>query len=103
MFPVKAKAILPIEKVVIRSVSVRGELGPLTVWVSNEDAFANNNNNGDNGPTHTVGLTPRHWTKVYEKKLAPSRRVYQTLDLSKTPIVLKPGQVRMFYVSTLLA
>jgi hypothetical protein len=37
MFPVKCKDLLPIDHLVIKSVSVRGRLGPLTVWVSNNE------------------------------------------------------------------
>lgn len=38
MFPVECKGILPIEHMLITSVSVRGMLGPVTVWISkNED------------------------------------------------------------------
>mmetsp|Transcript_39419 Transcript_39419/g.45398 ORF Transcript_39419/g.45398 Transcript_39419/m.45398 type:complete len:486 (+) Transcript_39419:198-1655(+) len=37
MFPVKCKDILPVDHLVIKSVSVRGQLGSMTVWVSNED------------------------------------------------------------------
>jgi hypothetical protein len=37
MFPIKCKNLLPVDHLVINSVAVRGRLGPLTVWVSNED------------------------------------------------------------------
>ena len=37
MFPVKCKDLLPLDHIVIKSVSVRGDLGPVTVWVNNED------------------------------------------------------------------
>lgn len=37
MFPVKCKDLLPVDHLVIKSVSVRGRLGPLTVWVSNNE------------------------------------------------------------------
>jgi hypothetical protein len=37
MFPIKCKELLPIDHLVIKSVSVRGRLGPLTVWVSNNE------------------------------------------------------------------
>ena len=38
MFPIKCKDLLPVDHLVIKSVAVRGRLGPLTVWVSNRDA-----------------------------------------------------------------
>ena len=95
MFPVKAKSILPVEKIIIHSVAVRGQLGNLTVWVSNEDITANEEGR------YNVRLTQRHWTKVYEKKHRASRRAYQTLNLSGEPIVLNKGQARIIYVSFL--
>lgn len=36
MFPVECKKILPVENVVITSLSIRGQLGPLTVWISKD-------------------------------------------------------------------
>eukprot|EP00586_Coscinodiscus_wailesii_P000211 CAMPEP_0172481088 /NCGR_PEP_ID=MMETSP1066-20121228/6669_1 /TAXON_ID=671091 /ORGANISM="Coscinodiscus wailesii, Strain CCMP2513" /LENGTH=443 /DNA_ID=CAMNT_0013243051 /DNA_START=143 /DNA_END=1474 /DNA_ORIENTATION=+ len=38
MFPVKCKDTLPIDHIIIKSISVRGRLGPLTVWVSKDPA-----------------------------------------------------------------
>jgi len=37
MFPIKAKSDLPVRRLVINSISVRGELGPITVWVTKDD------------------------------------------------------------------
>jgi len=37
MFPIKCKDILPVAQIVINSIAVRGELGPVTVWVTNDD------------------------------------------------------------------
>ena len=36
MFPVQCKENLPIERLVISSIAVRGALGPITIWVSND-------------------------------------------------------------------
>ncbi|OEU05991.1 hypothetical protein FRACYDRAFT_257077 [Fragilariopsis cylindrus CCMP1102] len=47
MFPIKCKDLLPIDHLVIKSVSVRGRLGPLTVWISNEDGNVNYPGNGN--------------------------------------------------------
>ena len=33
-FPVRAKCQVPVERIVVRSLSVRGKLGPISVWVS---------------------------------------------------------------------
>ena len=37
MFPVKAKRSLPIHQIVINSLSIRGRLGPITVWVTKDE------------------------------------------------------------------
>jgi len=40
MFPIKAKRSLPIHQIVINSLSIRGRLGPITVWVTkSEEAY----------------------------------------------------------------
>eukprot|EP00594_Rhizosolenia_setigera_P008511 CAMPEP_0178963654 /NCGR_PEP_ID=MMETSP0789-20121207/15164_1 /TAXON_ID=3005 /ORGANISM="Rhizosolenia setigera, Strain CCMP 1694" /LENGTH=619 /DNA_ID=CAMNT_0020648187 /DNA_START=36 /DNA_END=1895 /DNA_ORIENTATION=- len=36
-FPVECKEIFPVERIIINSISVRGRLGPLTVWVTNNE------------------------------------------------------------------
>lgn len=45
LFPIKCKDILPVNNVVINSIQVRGGLGPITVWVSNDNNEVNENNN----------------------------------------------------------
>lgn len=52
MFPVKCKDILPVDHLVIKSVSVRGQLGSMTVWVSNEDG--NRRRSTGNGTDNNV-------------------------------------------------
>ena len=92
MFPIKAKAILPVEKIVIHSVAVRGQLGALTVWVSNDTIAPDRNGH------YAFRLSPRHWTKIYDQKHRPSQREYAILDLSAHPLVIQPGQVRVLYI-----
>jgi|EP01082_Thalassiosira_pseudonana_P004557 hypothetical protein len=87
MFPVKCKSILPIDHVVINSVSVRGALGPLTVWVSKDEG-----NNGE------ISMNKKKWIKIYEQTHKPSFVGYKELDFSANPIVLRPGQVRGIYI-----
>jgi len=96
MFPIKAKEILPIEKLVIRSVAVRGQLGPVTVWITKDNLAPTQ------GGEYHFRLAPRYWTKIYEATHAPSQRTYQVLDLGDTPIVLRPGQVRSIYIHSKL-
>jgi hypothetical protein len=103
MFPVRAKTALPIERLVIRSVAVRGQLGKMTVWVTNEENNAPVVGSPNTNTTTTTTqcnfrLQKRDWTMVYERKHRPSRTTYVTLDFADTPIVLEPGQVRMIYI-----
>lgn len=91
MFPVKCKDLLPLDRVVIHSISVRGQLGPLTVWVSKEEQNASTER-------RAFRMNPRFWTKIYEKTHGASQRVFRELDLRSNPIVLKPGQVTAIYI-----
>jgi hypothetical protein len=95
MFPIKAKAVLPMERVLIRSIAVRGQLGPLTVWITKPEASP------DDHQTYTFRLNARHWDKVYDHTLPSSQRTYQTLHLDP-PIELRPGQVRALYIHSTL-
>jgi hypothetical protein len=95
MFPVKAKEILPLESVVIHSVSVRGMLGKMSIWVTNENEAPNANGE------YQIRLNPRHWTKIYEKEHAASPRTYSVMKF-ETPVVLAPGRIRALYVHSTL-
>jgi hypothetical protein len=119
MFPVKCKELLPIDRIVIRSVAVRGQLGPITVWVSklpeelpnahrnatrhNRNNRIDNNNSGNANANATIDfrLHPKYWTKLYEAVHEPSPNQYCSLTLEQ-PIVLKPGQVRAIYIHSTL-
>jgi hypothetical protein len=93
MFPVKCKELLPLQHVIIHSVSVRGRLGPLTVWVSNEEQTPERRG---------FRMSPRFWTKIYERTHASSFRSYVELDLRNNPIVLQPGQTKAIYIHSTL-
>ena len=88
MFPISIKQDLPVSKLVIRSVAVRGYLGPMTVWISNPN----------HPPTEDYQYWGQeHWTRVYQKHHAHSPRTYQTLILDQA-IVLEPGEERVLYI-----
>jgi hypothetical protein len=91
MFPIRAKAVVPVQHIVLKSIAVRGQLGPLTVWITNEDEQV------DEQGRFRTRLTPRHWTQIYAQKHAPSQSRYQTLELAQ-PVLLYPGQVRGIYI-----
>ena len=104
MFPIRAKMILPIEQIIIQSVAVRGDLGDITIWISNETT-ASKTTNSVSAESCSFKLSQKHWTKVYENKHRPSPRMYQTMDLTKfydKPVTLLPGQVRMMYIHSTL-
>lgn len=101
MFPVKCKDLLPVDHLVIKSVAVRGRLGPLTVWVSKEDPDLVNNNSHNNNTEHNIRLHPRYWDKVYEQKHSPSRREYKELVFNQH-VKMRPGETRVFYVHSTL-
>lgn len=132
MFPIRAKNILPIEKIIIQSVAVRGQLGNISIWVSkaitpSQPLSGSNttNNNNNNMNVSSFRLAPKYWTKVYEQFHKPSRRVYKHMDLTQTidttttpttssssspstpffqpePIILLPGEVRIMYIHSTL-
>ena len=99
MFPIKAKEDLPVTQIWVHSVAVRGELGPLSVYVSKPYNESDSNNNN---ATFRFPLQKRHWTRIYQGTHAPSRREYQWLDFSNQPVVLQPGQVRALYIHSTL-
>lgn len=100
--------------IIINSISIRGRLGPLTVWVTNDDTTEISDNGSGVSPLplrydlRNRGQTLRksqmimkskHFTKIYEKTHSPkSFREYEELDLSQNPIILKPGQIRGVYI-----
>lgn len=100
----------------------RGGLGQITVWVSNDDSVENSsttaitnnynarsnarynlrpNNRNTTASTMTTSnlvVSPKYWTKIYEKEHKASFHQYEPLDLSDNPIILTPGQVRGIYI-----
>ena len=98
MFPVQCKEILPLDHIIITSISVRGGLGPLTVWVTKD--------NDDNTTTNTTNnnvldTNPSKWHKVYDQTHRPNFRNVVSLNLDK-PILLKPGEIKGVYVHSTL-
>lgn len=87
MFPIKAKKYLPVEKILVHSISVRGRLGKLSVHVSKPT----------DTPTNQIPLRQNHWTQIYQGKHKMVRRGYSTLELPE-PLILSPGDVRLLYV-----
>jgi hypothetical protein len=111
-FPIQCKAILPVDHLVINSISVRGGLGELSIYISKEDpsgenpsSSSGNRENGNGGSAVKMGkiiMKEKYWDKIYEQKHGPSFKAYQQLDLSANPIILKPGEVRGVYIHSTL-
>jgi hypothetical protein len=99
MFPIKCKDLLPLDHLLIKSVAVRGRLGPLTVWVSNEDQHRRG---GEDHPEQRVRLDPAYWTKLYEKEHPSSRQTYKELVFD-APIRVRPGETRVLYIHSTMA
>ena len=107
MFPLKAKENVPVSQIVVHSVAVRGQLGPLTVWVTQPEITPrttnrNGNNNSGGSKEYHFPLHPRNWIKIYQRVHGPSMREYQWLDFSQNPIIMRPGQVRALYIHSTL-
>jgi len=125
MFPVECKSDLPVDHMLITSVSVRGMLGPMTVWVSKESG-EDTEEDGSKMDTDDIGNVaaaaaslryqaavnargPREsgvisisvhsssWHKIYEREHSPSTRDFVELKLD-TPIKLRPNQLRGIYI-----
>lgn len=45
-----------------------------------------------------ISMSKKHWTKIYEKTHTPSFVGYKELDLSASPVMLRPGQVKGIYI-----
>jgi hypothetical protein len=72
MFPVECKTGLPVDHMIITSVSVRGALGPLTVWVSKEeDKQEEDSLMIGGGTTPSVAATPAA-AAASSQSMAPS-------------------------------
>lgn len=90
MFPINVKEDMPVSQLVIRSVAVRGYLGPMSVWVSKP------------GLPRTEDYQywgQEHWTCLYQKRHEPSRRTYQTMTFDDDNVILlTPGEERILYI-----
>jgi len=75
---------VPLASLQVDSLSVRGHLGPITVW-STPESFK--------GKEHA----PQCWELHYEKSHPPSLHEYQKLELEK-PVRLSPGEKYGIYV-----
>lgn len=92
MFPVQCLEKHPVAYVVVDSISVRGHLGPLTVWTARGDC---------NCPKAHLHNRPDQWEKIYEQTLPPSEGVLTKLPFTKK-IKIRRGEKVSFYVHSKL-
>eukprot|EP00532_Pseudo-nitzschia_australis_P012919 CAMPEP_0168220172 /NCGR_PEP_ID=MMETSP0140_2-20121125/9057_1 /TAXON_ID=44445 /ORGANISM="Pseudo-nitzschia australis, Strain 10249 10 AB" /LENGTH=502 /DNA_ID=CAMNT_0008148813 /DNA_START=127 /DNA_END=1635 /DNA_ORIENTATION=- len=132
MFPIKCKDLLPVDHLVVKSVSVRGHLGSLTVWISNvegrhlqdenrrrscrnsssssvlrrnnyEDQATTLRSNNSNNYEYRVPLHPSSWTKLYDNTHKPCSRGHYTELVFDKPVRLNPGEMRAMYIHSTLS
>mmetsp|Transcript_58352 Transcript_58352/g.139115 ORF Transcript_58352/g.139115 Transcript_58352/m.139115 type:complete len:305 (+) Transcript_58352:54-968(+) len=88
MFDVECCDGLPLEFLQIDAISVRGDLGPLTVWTTSSTFRGKE-------------ISMSEWECIYKREHPPSMRDYVPLNLS-SPIRMKPGERRGIYVHSTL-
>ena len=95
MFPIQCKEVLPIDHIYISSISVRGALGPLTIWVTKDKHDDADDNSIGN---RSLNTNPSKWRKVYSETHKPSFRNYFDFNVScAIKIKLKPGEIKGMY------
>mmetsp|Transcript_15120 Transcript_15120/g.36925 ORF Transcript_15120/g.36925 Transcript_15120/m.36925 type:complete len:355 (+) Transcript_15120:309-1373(+) len=84
MFDVKARGAIPIEYLEVKSIYVRGELGPMTVWITEESHQGKHE-------------SPEYWTCIHEQTHPASFTELRELPFH-SPVRLLPGQQVGLYV-----
>lgn len=84
MFPIKCKDILPVSQIVINSIAVRGRLGPITVWLTND--------NVSTVPETTVSTTDFQSTEVRRPTRDDSTQTMASLIRKRVSAVSTRGK-----------
>ena len=85
MFTLLCKDELPLEFIEVSSLWVRGELGPMTVWWTDEGWFGKHERRAC-------------WTRVFQGTVAPSPARLSPLELAPGPLRVAPGASVGLYV-----
>ena len=85
MFTLLCKDELPLEFIEVSSLWVRGELGPMTVWWTDEGWFGKHERRAC-------------WTRVFQGSVAPSPARLAPLELAPGPLRVAPGASVGLYV-----
>jgi len=83
MFPIYVPTILPVSKVFVQSVAVRGGMGPMTVWKSQSEA--------------PFSLEQEHWKLIHRATHSPSHKSCTELKFDQ-PLELLPGSATALYI-----
>jgi len=126
MFPIEVKKTLPVDHLILTSISLRGQLGPLTVWITKEVEEMDNNastNESVNGDSLALDNTMQSnqwsslressvsragpittnqdgWECIFRQTVAPSQEKFVELVLPE-PVKLSPNgrnKIRGLYV-----
>jgi hypothetical protein len=100
MFPVKCKDLLPIDHLVINSVSVRGRLGPLTVWVSNNEEDAAATDDASSGNTNANCQHPHSGRRRSGRRSWNSMRIERNGSRTEHTVSLHPTAWTKLYENT---
>ena len=85
MFTLLCKDELPLEFIEVSSLWVRGELGPMTVWWTDEGWYGKHEQRAC-------------WTRVFEGSVAPSPARLAPLELAPGPLRVAPGTSVGLYI-----
>ncbi|GMH85779.1 hypothetical protein TrST_g4814 [Triparma strigata] len=91
LFPIKCETALPLDTLHITSFSVRGSLGPMTIWKTKEPV----------PEAGSISADPDLWEKIYDKTHPSSRKTLVPLTLS-SPLILKPSETYGIYIHSSL-
>jgi hypothetical protein len=103
--PFQCKNILPIDHVIITGLAIRGDLGPISVWMTREDldgSFHMDPNVASNvnraRSMRCIAMKKAQWVQIYSRSHEPSRHSYTNLDLTANPILIYPDRIRGIYI-----
>lgn len=95
MFPLRIKEDFPVDRILLKSISVRGRLGPMTVWIDEDNGSdASSEGRKKYEQLQRYGLT---WNKIYDKVHLPSMKHFCELTFA-WPLSFRPGEIRTIYI-----
>ena len=102
MFPIECKKILPVENVIITSLSVRGQLGPLTVWVTKDPYETVNEETGSKKNATCSHGSKRKVSHIMSTRSKTSKRASKNNVVNeKLTITANPSEWTKIYENTL--